>query len=123
MTSAVSPQPQGATGAGDQAGLPTPNPGDIDRVIHEPARLLIMANLSVVREADFNFLMAQTDLTWGNLSSHLSKLEAAGYVAIEKSFVGKRPYTLVHLTEEGQAAFTQYRETMADLFNGLPAAK
>lgn len=99
----------------------TPTPDQIDRIIHEPARLLIMANLSVVEEADFNFLMGQTDLTWGNLSSHLSKLEQAGYVAIEKSFVGKRPYTLVRLTEEGAAAFREYRAKMADLFNGLPS--
>ncbi len=117
-------QPDPVEGAGTSGngpiGLPSPNPSDIDRVIHEPARLLIMANLSVVEEADFNFLMAQTELTWGNLSSHLSKLEAAGYVAIEKSFVGKRPYTLVRLTDEGQAAFLSYRATMADLFNGLP---
>ncbi len=109
----------GTSGSGPTE-LPSPNPSDIDRIIHEPARLLIMANLSVVEEADFNFLMAQTELTWGNLSSHLSKLEAAGYVAIEKSFVGKRPYTLVRLTGEGRAAFMSYRATMADLFNGLP---
>ena len=58
---------------------------DIDRVIHEPARLMILAYLYVVESADFLFLMRQTGLTGGNLSSHLSKLEAAGYVDIKDS--------------------------------------
>lgn len=114
MSAKATDKPEGAA---EPNGVPTP--GEIDRIIHEPARLLIMANLSVVEEADFNFLMSQTELTWGNLSSHLSKLEAAGYVAIEKSFVGKRPYTLVRLTDEGESAFLDYRTRMAGLFNGL----
>jgi DNA-binding transcriptional ArsR family regulator len=68
----------------------------IDRVIHEPARLLILAYLSVVESADFLFLMNQTALTRGNLSSHLSKLETAGYIEIKKEFVAssKPPATL-----------------------------
>ena len=60
---------------------------ELDRVIHEPARLLLVATLSVVESADFLFLMNQTKLTRGNLSSHLSKLQAAGYVEIKKEFV------------------------------------
>lgn len=92
-----------------------PPPGDIDKVIHEPARLLIVANLYVVESADFTFLMNQTGLTWGNISSHLSKLEKAGYVQVEKTFVGKRPYTLLHLTLAGREAFEMYRVQMQQL--------
>ncbi len=85
---------------------------EIDRVIHEPARLLLVATLSVVESADFLFLMNQTKLTRGNLSSHLSKLEAAGYVEINKEFVEKIPRTLLRLTEEGKNAFIKYRQQM-----------
>ena len=84
----------------------------IDRLIHEPARLLLLSCLYVVESADFVFLSRQTGLTGGNLSSHLSKLEAAGYVDIEKTFVGKRPQTMLRLTSKGRAAFEDYRRTM-----------
>lgn len=87
-------------------------PEAIDRLIHEPARLLIMANLRVVESADFNFLMQRTGLTWGNLSSHLSKLEDADYISIEKTYLGKRPYTLLSLNEEGRDAFDVYTNQM-----------
>jgi DNA-binding transcriptional ArsR family regulator len=93
---------------------------DIDRLIHEPARLMIMALLSVVESADFLFLMRQTGLTWGNLSSHLSKLEAAGYVAVEKEFVGKKPHTMLHLTGDGRSAFQEYRQSMKQVLDELP---
>jgi DNA-binding transcriptional ArsR family regulator len=82
---------------------------ELDRVIHEPARLMLTAMLSAVETADFTFLMDESGLTRGNLSSHLSKLEEAGYVAIEKSFRGKYPQTLVSLTSDGRAAFNNYR--------------
>ncbi len=93
-------------------------PADIDRLVHEPARLLIMAHLRVVESADFNFLMNRTGLTWGNLSSHLSKLEEAGYVNVEKTYLGKRPYTLLSLSEDGRDAFDAYRGQMQDLLAG-----
>jgi DNA-binding transcriptional ArsR family regulator len=93
---------------------------EIDRLIHEPARLMIMALLSVVESADFLFLMRQTGLTWGNLSSHLSKLEAAGYVAVEKEFVGKKPHTMLHLTGDGRSAFQEYRQSMKQVLDELP---
>jgi DNA-binding transcriptional ArsR family regulator len=93
---------------------------EIDRLIHEPARLMIMALLSVVESADFLFLMRQTGLTWGNLSSHLSKLEAAGYVAVEKEFVGKKPHTMLHLTGDGRSAFQGYRQSMKQVLDELP---
>lgn len=98
----------------------SPQPGEIDKLIHEPARLMIMANLFVVESADFTFLMNQTGLTWGNISSHITKLESAGYVVVEKTFVGKRPYTLLHLTEEGRVAFLTYRQKMTEVFDNLP---
>jgi DNA-binding transcriptional ArsR family regulator len=85
---------------------------DIDRVIHEPARLLIIAVLSAVESADFLFLLQATGLTKGNLSSHLSRLEAAGYIVIKKTFEGKIPRTLCSLTENGRDAFRTYRRQM-----------
>lgn len=94
---------------------------DIDRLIHEPARLLLMSHLYVVDSADFLFLKQQTGLTQGNLSSHMSKLEAAGYVAIEKSFVGKRTRTLLRLTGEGREAFRGYLDHMKPFLDGLPS--
>ena len=93
---------------------------DINRLIHEPARLMIMSYLYVVESADFLFLMRQTGLTFGNLSSHLSKLEVAGYVVIEKEFMGKKPHTMLRLTDEGQAAFQYYRQSMKQALDELP---
>jgi DNA-binding transcriptional ArsR family regulator len=88
---------------------------EVDRIIHEPARLTIVALLSGAREADFLFLQRESGLTKGNLSSHLMKLEEAGYVEIEKTFRGKLPLTLARLTAKGREAFQNYRKTM----NGL----
>ena len=93
---------------------------ELDRLIHEPARLLIVALLSVIESADFTFLMQQTGLTWGNLSSHMSKLEEAGYIEVEKTFKGKRPNTMMRLTETGRDAFRAYRRTMKGLLDDLP---
>ena len=93
---------------------------DIDRLIHEPARLMILALLYVVESGDFTFLLRQTGLTWGNLSSHLSKLEEAGYIDIEKKFVGKKPHTMLRLTDEGRAAFREYRQSMKQVLDDLP---
>jgi DNA-binding HxlR family transcriptional regulator len=93
---------------------------EIDKLIHEPARLLIMSHLYVVESADFLFLMRQTDLTFGNLSSHLSKLEKAEYVDIKKEFVGKKPHTMLKLTKKGRKAFLNYRERMKQVFEKLP---
>jgi DNA-binding MarR family transcriptional regulator len=85
---------------------------EIDRIIHEPSRLKIMAQLFVVESADYTFLMKQLGFTWGNLSSHLARLEDAGYVLVEKEFVDKKPRTTLSLTEAGRKAFREYRETM-----------
>ena len=94
----------------------------IDRMIHEPARLLITAHLYVIESADYVFLMQNTGLTWGNLSSHLSKLEGAGYVEITKEFIERKPHTMVQLTESGRVAFDTYRTQMKSLFEDLPEA-
>ncbi len=93
---------------------------EIDKLIHEPARLMIMAHLYVVESADFLFLMRQTNLTFGNLSSHLSKLEKAEYVSIKKEFVGKKPNTMLELTKKGRSAFLDYRKRMKQVFEKLP---
>lgn len=84
----------------------------LDRVIHEPARLLLMTILSAVESTDFLFLQRETGLTKGNLSAHLSKLEEAGYVEIKKTYKGKLPLTICKLTKSGIKAFGLYREQM-----------
>lgn len=92
----------------------------INRTLHEPSRLLIVANLYVVESADFMFLLNQTGLTRGNLSSHLSKLENAGYVEVKKEFVEKIPRTLLRLTSEGRDTFDAYRQNMRKVLDDLP---
>jgi len=92
----------------------------IDRTIHEPARFMIMAYLYVVESADFLFIMRHTKLTRGNLSSHMSKLETAGYVEIKKEFVEKIPRTLLRLTAGGRKAFQEYRNNMRQILEDLP---
>ena len=93
---------------------------DLDRVIHSPARLMMMTYLYVVENVDFIFLMRLTGLTWGNLSSHLSTLEEAGYVNIEKRFVQKKSHTLVNLTEKGRQAFRDYKQLLLQVLTDLP---
>lgn len=92
----------------------------IDRVLHEPARMQIAALLYVVESAEFIFVMNQTGLSWGNLSSHLSKLEEAGYIEIIKAFNGKRPATTLKMTEQGRKAFKEYIIKMRQLFADIP---
>jgi len=81
---------------------------------------MIMAYLYVVESADFLFLMHQTGLTHGNLSSHMSKLEAAGYIEIVKEFVDRKPHTMLQLTDKGRTAFQKYRQSMMQVFDDLP---
>ena len=90
----------------------------IDEVIHGRIRLGIMAYLSGAETADFNTLKARLQTTDGNLSVHLRKLEEAGFVAVSKSFNGRKPLTEASLTEEGRTAFVAYLDAMAGL---LPA--
>jgi DNA-binding transcriptional ArsR family regulator len=93
---------------------------DIDKVIHEPARLMIVANLFVLESADFLFLMNRTGLTFGNLSSHMKKLEDAGYIEVVKEFVGRKPHTMLRLTMQGRDAFIEYRRRMGEFFEDIP---
>jgi len=92
---------------------------EVDRLIHEPARLMLMSLLYVVNSADFTFLMGQTGLTWGNLSTHMSKLEEAGYIEVEKTFKGRRPNTMLSLTPHGREAFRSYRRSMKQLLDDI----
>ncbi|MGC2331430.1 MAG: transcriptional regulator [Candidatus Acidiferrales bacterium] len=85
---------------------------DLDRTIHEPARLMILAVLSGVKECDFLFLARETGMTNGNLSSHLTRLEESRYVEVEKTYRGKVPRTVVHLTRDGRCAFDTYRKAL-----------
>jgi len=92
---------------------------DIDKLIHEPARLMILATLHVVESADFLFVKRQTGLTRGNLSSHMSKLEEAGYIEINKEFVDKIPRTLLRITDKGRSALLDYTNNMKQVLNNL----
>lgn len=94
----------------------------IDDVIHGRLRLGVMAYLSTAGEASFGDLKVRVNATDGNLSAQLSKLEEAGYVAIAKSFVGKKPHTAVRLTEAGRGAWIAYLDRMKALLNGGDAA-
>lgn len=85
---------------------------ELDRTIHEPARLAIMALLSALESADFLYLLRETGLTKGNLSSHVARLEQAGYVEVEKTYRGKVPRTVYRVTERGRAAFDEYRRSL-----------
>jgi DNA-binding MarR family transcriptional regulator len=88
---------------------------DVDRLIHEPARLIILSILYVLDSADFLYLLGETGLRKGNLSSHLTRLEQAGYITIEKTYRGKTPMTICRLTGAGQAAFETYREQLKNV--------
>ena len=87
---------------------------EVDRTIHEPARGIILAILSTLGEADFLRLLSDTGLTKGNLSAHLSRLEEAGFILIQKTYRGKVPVTLCRLTECGRQAFENYRRQLRE---------
>ncbi|HEX3405844.1 MAG TPA: transcriptional regulator [Caulobacteraceae bacterium] len=89
--------------------------GRIDDVIHGRMRLGIMAYLADAEVADFNELKRALDATQGNLSIHLRKLEEAGYIAIDKSFLNRKPLTRARLTEAGRRAFGEYLDALAGL--------
>ena len=93
---------------------------DIDQVIHAPARLMVLTYLYVVESTDYVFLMRLTGLTWGNLSTHLTKLDEAGYIKMDKEFKGKKPHTTIRLTEQGRAAFREYKKSMQQVLDDLP---
>jgi DNA-binding MarR family transcriptional regulator len=93
---------------------------DIDQLVHAPARLMVMTYLYVVDSIDFVYLKRITSLSWGNLSTHLTKLEEGGYVKLEKTFVDKKPHTMISLTEEGRKAFREYKNGMQEVLGNLP---
>lgn len=91
---------------------------EVDRLIHEPSRGIILAVLYTVKKADFLYLKRETGLTKGNLSVHLSRLEEGGYISIEKTYRGKVPLTLCHMTAKGQEAFEIYRSLLRQFLEG-----
>ena len=92
---------------------------DVDRIVHEPARLLILSILSILESADFVFLLKQTGMTSGNFSTHISKLEQEKYLSVEKEFVDRKPLTVYSITKQGREALIAYREQMKQLLTGL----
>jgi DNA-binding transcriptional ArsR family regulator len=89
---------------------------ELDRVIHEPGRLMIVALLSAFKECDFLYLLHETEMNKGNLSSHLARLEEAGYVEVQKTYRGKVPQTVLRLTSAGRKAFDGYRKGLKAAF-------
>ena len=85
---------------------------NLDRLLHEPSRTIIMAVLHAVESADFLYLLRETGLTKGNLSAHLTRLSEAGYLEIEKTYRGRVPLTLCRLTDDGRKAFENYRRQL-----------
>jgi len=93
----------------------------IDRIVHEPARLSLLAHLVVLEEADFVYLQNETGMTRGNLGGHMAKLEAAGYVTVEKTYRQRTPRTVFTLTDKGRAALLRWRDQMAGIVAMLPS--
>lgn len=89
----------------------------LDPLIHAPARLAIMTRLYVIESADATWLLTETGLTWGNLSSHMTKLEQVGYVEVSKEFVDNKPKTMLRLTADGRQAFEDYRQAIHDMLH------
>ena len=89
----------------------------IDRVIHEPARLLILKYLMILEYCDFVFLMKSTGLTKGNLSSHIRKLEESGYVVVEKAIINRKSNTVFKITPKGLSEFNKYKEEVQNFLN------
>ena len=92
----------------------------LDPIIHAPARLMIITYLYVVESADYIFLFRLTGLTWGNLSTHLNKLEEAGYVAVKKGYKGKKPHTTISMTSSGREIFREYKNQLKQVLDDLP---
>ena len=88
---------------------------EFNRVIHEPSRLIILAHLYLVKNADLIHFKRKTKLSWGNLSSHASKLEETGLIKIEKKFRNNKPVTILEITNEGKKAFEEYKQMIKDV--------
>lgn len=92
----------------------------LDRLLHEPARLMIVTTLYPLDQSDFLYLLRETGLTKGNLSAHLMKLEEAKYIEIEKTYRGKLPLTLIRLTQLGRTALMDYRNKLKEIMEQIP---
>jgi DNA-binding MarR family transcriptional regulator len=92
---------------------------NLDKVLHEPARLSVVAILAAVEEVDFVFLQAQTGMTGGNLSSHVKKLEGSDYIRVKKEFVDGKPRTSFRLTKTGRNAFQEYLKATRTLLEAF----
>ena len=92
---------------------------DIDPLIHAPIRLAALSILATVQNANFSFIKESVKTTDGNLSTHLTKLEEAGYIKIEKTFKGKKPQTIYSITDLGREAFDKYINNLENIINNL----
>jgi DNA-binding MarR family transcriptional regulator len=101
-------------------GSPPSSLSRLDPVVHAPARLNLLTQLYVVEAADATFLVKQTGLSWGNFATHINRLEDSGYVAVQKSFRGKKPLTMIRLTPRGRKAFREYRANIQQALADLP---
>lgn len=99
------------------------DPNAIDELIHGRIRLAVMAFLSTANAAEFTDLRNRIGTTDGNLSTHLRKLEEAGYVTVSKGFVARKPQTVVTLTDKGRTAFLQYLDALKGLIPPRAAAQ
>ena len=101
--------------------FPVENPlAGIDQIIHAPTRLRILMMLYVVESLDYVFLKNQTNMSWGNLATHLNKLEDAGYITVKKGYQGKKPQSQIQLTQQGRTAFRDYKNTLQQILDDLP---
>jgi DNA-binding MarR family transcriptional regulator len=107
--------PDGSIDGPDIASL-----AEVDKMVHEPGRLAILTYLSMVKSADFLFIQNVTGLTKGNLSSHMRKLEDAGYIQVIKEFVDRKPHTMLRITPMGLRAYEDYKQSMARIL-GSPS--
>jgi len=98
------------------------NPGllqDINHIIHTPIRLMIMMYLYTVESVDYVFLRRMTNLTWGSLATHINKLEEANYIEVDKGYRGKKPHSMIRMTEQGRNAFKEYKDRMEGVFSSI----
>lgn len=93
------------------------DPSSVNRLIHSPVRLGIMTILNTLDKVSFNYLKEKLDVTDGNLSSHIEKLEEAGYLSIKKEFIQNKPHTSYRITEKGKKAFRKYLNLLEDIIN------
>jgi len=93
--------------------------GELDKTVHEPARLMILSMLYVIDSADFVFLLNQSGLSRGNFSTHMTKLEESKYVDVRKEFINRKPSTIYSISAAGRAALEKYRDTMKKILTEL----